>query len=58
MEICHQIFFFIRATSESILNPDPSLGNQETSVVDPDSFNPDPDPAFQGDTDPVPDIGL
>jgi hypothetical protein len=28
------IFFFIRVTSKSNLNPDPSLGNQENSVVD------------------------
>jgi hypothetical protein len=46
------LFFFIRATSKSILNPDPSFDNQGTSVEDPDSVNPDPDPAFQVDTDP------
>ncbi len=37
-----------------------SLGNPNffitfPSVVDPDSLNPDPDPSFQLDTDPVPD---
>jgi hypothetical protein len=29
-----------------------------TSVVDPDSLNPDPDPAFQMNPDPVPDPGF